>query len=229
MSSTMQVENLARDGQNPFCVLLTCSDSRIPIEMVFDRGMGSLFVIRTFGNIVDDLATASIEYALESFGIQLLVVMGHSRMGAIRLTMESEDSDYENLTPSLRAATTKIGPSLRRARIKHHYFDKLDRSNEKKEIFEKILQTTCSENIETSIKELQNSSKLLSRLVSQEKLFIVPANYEVQNGRVNFSVPKKLAPDLTSEFMETERLNHGKSPFEVFKQSLNGKRKKRSA
>ena len=99
-------------GQHPFAVVLGCSDSRVPPEIVFDQNPGDLFVIRVAGNVVSPIQSGSVEFAVEHFGAQLVVVLGHSGCGAIRATLEEIRCPSENLSRNLRAIIEVVKPAL---------------------------------------------------------------------------------------------------------------------
>src|ERR671916_700570 len=99
-------------GQNPFAIVLGCSDSRVPAEIVFDQGLGDLFVIRVAGNIVASSQVGSVEFAAERFGTPLVVVLGHSRCGAVEATLEELMRPKENQSRNLRSIVDRIRPSV---------------------------------------------------------------------------------------------------------------------
>ena len=99
-------------GQEPFAIILGCSDSRVPAEIVFDQGLGDLFVIRVAGNIVAPSQVGSVEFAAERFGTRLVVVLGHSQCGAILATLEELGRPTENQSRNLRSIVDRIRPSV---------------------------------------------------------------------------------------------------------------------
>jgi carbonic anhydrase len=101
------------EGQEPFAIILGCSDSRVPAELVFDQGLGDLFVIRVAGNIVAPSQVGSVEFAADRFGTRLVVVMGHSRCGAIQATLEELRRPTADRSPNLRAIVDRIRPSVK--------------------------------------------------------------------------------------------------------------------
>ncbi|HEY8312375.1 MAG TPA: carbonic anhydrase, partial [Gemmatimonadaceae bacterium] len=98
--------------QNPFAIILGCSDARVPAEIVFNQGLGDLFVIRVVGNIAAPLQVGSIEYAAANFDAPLVVVLGHTECGGIRATLEALQQPSENLSPNLRSIIDRIRPSV---------------------------------------------------------------------------------------------------------------------
>src|SRR5499433_2924191 len=99
-------------GQEPFAAILGCSDSRVPVEIVFDQGLGDLFVIRVAGNVVAASQVGSVEFAAERFGTRLVVVLGHTRCGAIQATLEELQRPSETRSRNLRSIVDRIRPSL---------------------------------------------------------------------------------------------------------------------
>src|SRR6202165_6320671 len=109
VSHTRRVELAA--GQQPFAIILGCSDSRVPAEIIFDQGLGDLFVIRVAGNIVAPSQVGSVEFAAERFDTPLVVVLGHSRCGAVLATLEELTRPRENQSRNLRSIVDRIRPS----------------------------------------------------------------------------------------------------------------------
>ncbi|MDD4600739.1 Carbonic anhydrase [bioreactor metagenome] len=95
-------------GQNPFAVIISCSDSRVPPELIFDQGLGDLFVVRVAGNVLDAIELGSVEYAVEHLGTKLIVVLGHEKCGAVKAAID----DSAELPPNVKAITTKIQPAV---------------------------------------------------------------------------------------------------------------------
>src|SRR5210317_1200176 len=100
------------DGQNPFAVIVACSDSRVPVELVFDQGLGDLFVIRVAGNVVAPSQIGSVEYAAAQLGTKLVVVLGHSNCGAVDATLQELAQNQEHRSPNLRAIVDRILPAV---------------------------------------------------------------------------------------------------------------------
>lgn len=170
-------------GQQPFAVILGCSDSRVPAELVFDQGLGDLFVIRVAGNIVAPSQIGSIEYAAEVTGARLVVVMGHSNCGAIKATIDELKRPQSNRSRNLSSIVDRIRPSV-----------------------ETLLETGLSQdpaalvrfavrsNIRASVDHLRHGSEILERLIDKEGLCVVGAEYSLETGLVEFfdSLPKRL-------------------------------------
>src|SRR5881397_4271469 len=104
--------NELAEGQEPFAIILGCSDSRVPAEIVFDQGLGDLFVIRVAGNIVASSQVGSVEFAAERFGTPLVVVLGHSQCGAVQATLEQLARPREDQSRNLRSIVDRIRPSV---------------------------------------------------------------------------------------------------------------------
>ena len=163
--------SLAED-QDPFAIILGCSDSRAPSEIIFDQGLGDLFVIRVAGNIVAPTQIGSIEFAVEKFGTRLVVVMGHSRCGAILATLDGLGQPLEAQSRSLLSIVDRIRPSL----------ISLDRDQDT----ETLLQQAVHANIHSSVHQLQHESKILKNLVKKGNLLVLGDEYSLDTGIVNF-------------------------------------------
>ena len=171
LSHKSRRHSLAED-QDPFAIILGCSDSRVPSEIVFDQGVGDLFVIRVAGNIVAPSQIGSIELAVERFGARLVVVMGHSRCGAIQATLDSLRCPSENQSKNLRSIVDRIRPSL----------ELLDIDQDP----EITLQQAVRANIHSSVSQLQHESRVLEQLIKKGDLLILGAEYSLDTGIVNF-------------------------------------------
>jgi carbonic anhydrase len=155
-------------GQAPFAMLLSCADSRVPPEYIFNAGLGELFVIRAAGEVVDKSILASLEYGAEHLDIPLLVVMGHESCGAVKAAVENAPVEGPNLQYLVHAiqSGTKRTPS------------------EQTELRAAILA-----NVEQAINDVMASSQILRHIVERGELQIVGAYYELGSGRVMFSEP----------------------------------------
>lgn len=158
---------LISKGQNPFAIIITCSDSRVPPELIFDHGLGDLFVIRTAGNVVDPVVMGSAEYAVEHLGTPLLVVMGHEKCGAVQATVDGGEAPG-----SIAAIVSKIAPSAQKARV-------ADASCS--DPYEKC----CLENIKSTIDEIKESH-IVKHFIKDGHLTIVGAKYHLGSGEVEF-------------------------------------------
>ena len=171
LSHKSRRHSLAED-QDPFAIILGCSDSRVSSEIVFDQGLGDLFVVRVAGNIVAPSQIGSIEFAVERFGARLVVVMGHSRCGAIQATLDSLRHPSEDQSRNLRSIIDRIRPSL----------ELLDMDQDP----EITLQQAVRANIHSSVSQLQYESRILEQLIKESDLLILGAEYSLDTGIVNF-------------------------------------------
>lgn len=162
-------------GQTPFAIILGCSDSRVPAELVFDQGLGDLFVIRVAGNIVAPSQVGSVEFAAEVFGTQLVVVLGHSMCGAVKATLDVLESPPENASSNLLSIVNRIRPTV----------EPLFETELKKDPG-KLLESCIHANILASTNHLRSGSQILENLVQQGKLKIVGAEYSLESGCVTF-------------------------------------------
>jgi carbonic anhydrase len=167
--------NMLIGDQKPFAIILGCSDSRVPLEMVFDQGLGDLFVIRVAGNIVAPSQIGSVEYAAEQFGCRLVVVLGHSHCGAVIATLEQLQHAEEARSKNLRAIVDRISPSIEGL---------LD--SDLKQDPAALLSASVHANILASVKQLRQGSEILKQLVEKRELLIVGAEYSLETGIVDF-------------------------------------------
>jgi len=162
------------EGQSPFAVVLGCSDSRVPVEMVFDQGFGDLFVIRVAGNVVASSQIASVEFATEQFGVRLVVVMGHTNCGAVAATIDalSAQTQSESLG-NLRSIVDRIRPAVEGL---------LDLNLDKDQLIKQAVRS----NARISANSLRHGSQSLERLSEHDNLLIVGAEYCLETGKVDF-------------------------------------------
>ncbi len=153
-------------GQHPYAIILSCSDSRVPPEIIFDESIGKLFVIRVAGNVVDEVALGSIEYAAEHLHAKLLMILGHESCGAVKATIDGGE-----VTPNIEEIVKKISPAVEKAK-KHHS------ENE-------VLHCSIKENVYNQIEASLKNSKLLKELEEKGELKIVGAMYDLKTGKVN--------------------------------------------
>jgi carbonic anhydrase len=170
-------------SQEPFAIILGCSDSRVPAEIVFDQGLGDLFVIRVAGNIVAPSQVGSVEFAAARFGTRLVVVLGHSECGAILATLEELRRPNENQSRNLRAIVDRVRPSV------EGLLDsdlRLDPSA--------LVRQAVRLNIRASANHLRHGSEVLEQLIQEEGLLVVGAEYSLETGVVEFfdGVPKHI-------------------------------------
>jgi carbonic anhydrase len=162
-------------GQEPLAVILGCSDSRVPVELVFDQGLGDLFVIRVAGNIVAPSQIGSVEFAAERFGTQLVVVLGHTGCGAVQATLEELQRPTESQSRNLRSIVDRIRPSvagLLATPLRHDP--------------EALALEAVRANVLVSANGLRHGSAILERLIEQERLRVTGAVYSLETGGVDF-------------------------------------------
>jgi len=162
-------------GQEPFAIILGCSDSRVPAEIVFDQGLGDLFVIQVAGNIVAPSQVGSIEFAAERFGTRLVVVLGHSMCGAILATLEELKRPTESRSPNLQSIVNRILPSVEGLLQTKGHQD-----------HDTLMRCAVRENICASAKHLRNGSQILEHLIQEDGLLILGAEYSLETGYVDF-------------------------------------------
>lgn len=174
LSHARRVELVA--SQEPFAIVLGCSDSRVPAELVFDQGFGDLFVIRVAGNIVAPSQVGSVEFAAARFHTRLVVVLGHSRCGAILATLESLQSPAGlQASRNLRSIVDRVRPSLQPL---------LDTplANDA----DSLVHHAVRANIRASANHLRHGSQLLEQLIQDDGLSVVGAEYSLETGIVDF-------------------------------------------
>jgi carbonic anhydrase len=163
------------NGQEPFAIVLGCSDSRVPAEIVFDHGPGDLFVIRVAGNIVAPSQVGSVEFAAERFGTRLVVVLGHSRCGVILATLEELGRPSADQSKNLRSIVDRVRPSveaLMTTDIRHQP--------------DALVREAVRANIRVSANHLRHGSEVLEQLIQQDGLRVVGAEYSLETGVVDF-------------------------------------------
>lgn len=164
------------EGQAPFAIILGCSDSRVPAELVFDQGLGDLFVIRVAGNIVAPSQIGSVEFAAELFGTPLVVVLGHTLCGAVMATIDNlEHPAKDDKSLNVLSIVNRIQPSV------EPLFETELRKNP-----EQLLNASIRANIYAATNHLRHGSQLLEQLIEQGKLTIVGAEYSLETGIVEF-------------------------------------------
>ncbi|HEX3532685.1 MAG TPA: carbonic anhydrase [Gemmatimonadaceae bacterium] len=161
-------------GQQPFAIILGCSDSRVPAEIVFDQGLGDLFVIRVAGNIVAPSQVGSVEFSAARYGTRLVVVLGHSQCGAILATLEELRRPTAQ-SANLRAIVDRVRPSV----------ELLLGTNLKNDPDALVTQAVRA-NIRASVDHLRHGSQVLEQLIQDEGLMVVGAEYSLETGVVEF-------------------------------------------
>ncbi len=162
-------------SQEPFAIVLGCSDSRVPAEIIFNQGLGDLFVVRVAGNIVAPSQVGSVEFAAGRFGIRLVVVLGHSACGAVLATLEELEHPTVRRLPKLGSIVNRIRPSL------ESLFASELRHNP-----DELVKHAVRANIRASVNQLRHGSQLLERLVQNGDLVVVGAEYSLDTGVVDF-------------------------------------------
>jgi carbonic anhydrase len=161
--------------QKPFAIVLGCSDSRVPAEIVFDQGLGDLFVIRVAGNIVAPSQVGSVEFAAERFGTRLVVVLGHSNCGAVLATLEELRRPTENQSRNLQSIVDRVRPSV-------EPLLETDAANDS----DTLLAHAVRANIRASANHLRHGSQVLEQLIQRDGLVVVGAEYSLETGAVEF-------------------------------------------
>lgn len=173
MSQTRRNDFVA--GQQPFAVILGCSDSRVPVEIIFDQGLGDLFVIRVAGNVVASSQIGSVEFAAERFGIRLVVVLGHTRCGAVQATLEELQRPSATQSRNLRSIVDRIAPAVKGLL-----------ATELRQDLDALLQHAARANVRVSANYLRNGSPMLEQLIQKDGLIVVGAEYSLETGAVDF-------------------------------------------
>ena len=169
------VRRLLAGDQAPFAIVLGCSDSRVPAELVFDQGFGDLFVIRVAGNIVAPSQVGSVEFAASRFGTKLVVVMGHQHCGAIDATLEELLDGTTTQSRGLRSIVDRVKPAVSTLLAGRPGLDRKTLARE-----------AVRANVRASVDHLSHGSELLERLVYNDGLLIVGAEYSLDTGIVTF-------------------------------------------
>src|ERR671913_297755 len=167
--------NELTSGQEPFAIILGCSDSRVPAEMVFDQGLGDLFVVRVAGNIVAASQVGSVEFAADRFGTRLVVVLGHSQCGAVLATLEELQQPTANQSRNLRSIVDRVRPSVESLL-----------GTELRNDPDALVREAVRANIRVSVSHLRHGSEIIEGLIQTEGLLVVGAEYSLETGVVDF-------------------------------------------
>ena len=162
-------------AQTPFAIILGCSDSRVPAEIIFDQGLGDLFVIRVAGNIVAPSQIGSVEFAAARYATRLVVVLGHSQCGAILATLEELGRRSEEQSRNLRSIVDRVRPSVEalfNTELRHDQ--------------DALVHHAVRANIRVSANQLRHGSDVLEQLIQNEGLRVVGAEYSLETGLVDF-------------------------------------------
>jgi carbonic anhydrase len=162
-------------GQEPFAIVLGCSDSRVPAEIVFDQGLGDLFVIRVAGNIVASSQVDSVEFAAARFGTPVVVVLGHSQCGAVLATLDELQRSTDTQSRNLRSIVSRVRPSVEALLATELRHDP-----------EALVRNAVRANIRVSANHLRHGSDILEQLIQKDALLVVGAEYSLETGIVEF-------------------------------------------
>ncbi len=188
-----RLKQLSIEGQKPFCVILSCADSRVPSEMIFDQGLGDLFVLRVAGNVVAPSLLASLEFAVTRFGTPLVVVMGHSKCGAVQATLDHALRPTAIPTQNLEDLLSRIMPAVRTQL-------NLNPSHEN------LVDLCGIENVYSTAVRIYEDSPVVQKLISTGSLSIVPAFFCLDSGKVEFE------PSLPNSSQNRQAPDRDKSP-----------------
>ena len=161
--------------QHPYAIVIGCSDSRVPVEIVFDQGLGDLFVIRIAGNVISKTQLGSIEFAAQNFGARLVVVLGHTGCGAVTAAYAAVEGGEEQESENFRVLLDQIRPAVKRA---------IERDGSC--AFPALIDRVGRENVRLAVDEIRSSSGIIRRLVEDEGLLVVGAEYSLATGAVAF-------------------------------------------
>lgn len=171
------------DGQTPFVALFGCSDSRLGAEIIFDAGLGDLFVVRNAGQTISQSVVGSLEYAVSALKTHLILVLAHDKCGAVRMAVDSRLEDASLLPPNIRALTDTIQPAIDRVLLSHATTDVNDIDADE----------VGAEHLRDTIAELLATSELISEAVAVGEVAIVGATYNLREGHV---VPSVVIGDI---------------------------------
>jgi carbonic anhydrase len=181
-SNVISIDSLARQldrgalkrAQAPIAIVLGCSDSRAPAELVFDQGLGELFVIRVAGNVVSPSQVGSVEFAAERYGVRLVVVMGHTLCGAVDATIDAVEQPQGTASEGLMSIVERVRPAVEAARLA----GTTDRAA--------VARAAIRINVKMAVEHLRHGSPLLERLLTREGLMVIGAEYDLETGKVEF-------------------------------------------
>ncbi len=160
---------------NPLAIIIGCSDARVPAEIVFDQGPGDLFVIRVAGNVIAPSQIGSVEFAVEQFGTPLVLVLGHSRCGAVMATLEELAQPGGNHSPNLHAIVGRIQPAVKPLL-----------ASGPPPGSDALVELAVKANIRASVNQLRSGSRILESLAGSGRLSIIGAKYSLDTGEVEF-------------------------------------------
>ena len=177
--STLLASNALTHVHDPFAIILGCSDARVPAEIVFDQGLGDLFVIRVAGNVVAPSQIGSVEFATEKFGTKLVVVLGHSHCGAVTACVETLINPDQQFSPNLRSIVDRIRPSV-------YNLHEIYTANGQDIDAQELINRGIKANVRMSVTQLKHGSRILEDAVNNGSLIIVGAVYDLDTGKVTF-------------------------------------------
>jgi carbonic anhydrase len=163
----------ATKGQQPFATILSCSDSRAPVELIFDQGVGDLFIVRVAGNVAGVDETASVEYAVEHLKTPVLLVLGHTKCGAVTAVVQGA-----HLTGSLPSLASRIRPAVNKTKTAHKDLKG-----------DPLLAAAIKANVYQAMADLSSKSKIVKDLVKAGKVQVVGAIYDLESGQVEWLGP----------------------------------------
>ncbi len=162
-------------GQEPFAAILGCSDSRVPVEIIFDQGLGDLFVIRVAGNIVAPSQVGSVEFVAERFKTRLVVVLGHSQCGVIQATLEQLTGPTERRSRNVHSIVNRVRPSIEGLL-----------ETGLKDDYDALVHHAVRANVRASSNQLRHGSQVIEQMIQTEGLLVVGAEYSLETGLVEF-------------------------------------------
>ncbi len=177
--STLLASNALTHVHEPFAIILGCSDARVPAEIVFDQGLGDLFVIRVAGNVVAPSQIGSVEFAAEKFATKLVVVLGHSHCGAVTACVETLINPDQQFSPNLRSIVDRIRPSV-------YNLHEIYTANGQDIDAQELINRGIKANVRMSVTQLKHGSRILEDAVNNGSLIIVGAVYDLDTGKVTF-------------------------------------------
>jgi carbonic anhydrase len=190
VANVLSIDSLARrlrrsefkEDHAPFAIVVGCSDSRAPAELLFDQGMGDLFVIRVAGNVISPSQIGSVEFAAESLGTRLVVVMGHTHCAAIDVTLRAVERGERHDSDHVMSIVERVRPAVEAVR------DAAGRRSR-----EAILRSAVRANVRVAVDHLRHGSSLLQKISMEDGLAVVGAEYDLEKGKVDFfEVPDTL-------------------------------------
>jgi carbonic anhydrase len=174
--TTSAARDVLANGQKPYAIILSCSDSRVPPELIFDKGLGEIFVVRVAGNVPDPIVLGSIEYAAEHIGSPLIVVLGHERCGAVTAAVEAKGAPHGNIG----AIVKEIAPAVKKARKEAAGKGKAE-----------LVETAIDDNVKLVAKNIVKRSPVIGKMIKEGKVRVVMAKYDLDDGKVTLLEEKK--------------------------------------